>query len=415
MREHPANCPPLTNESIRQHLGYIYVPLIRSARTGNRIMQLLHALHCAHLTKQLGVQLAYPLPILGTCAHELISLPPSLAGDSKHWKMRLGYFFLTTERSCPSPDTWETKAFLFNASLRPLLGRNTSFNRELASASAPSAAFNERPARIVVHVRSGDVFDRHFNIANYIVPPLEYYRAAILHMQRRYDHFDDPQLREPVLVVSDGGYNPTLPVLARMPRVLVMTNRTLEQDVAAIASAERLVWGYTTLRVMSLLKPEPYQEVWTWRFEWNARTGKCGHCPSVQSVVFEPLPPSMAVAEVLVTYCHGRYLSKWTNGPGQAALLMRLASSALLYRRRDSLSWQPLPALEADDAAGHPTQQPTCDGTTRNWEEARWRCGPKFEFSRSGGFKCNNRFGVSMWTVLTLKANLSRQAIDTIV
>lgn len=215
------------------------------------------------------------------------------------------------------------------------------------------------------------------------MPPLVYFRTAILHMQRQYAHFDEPARREPVLVVTDGGFNPALPELGRMAGVTIAANRSLEEDVASIVSAERLVWGFSTLRVLSLLRPTPYAEVWTWRFEWNPRAGKCGHCPSIQSVVFEALPPARAAAEVIVSYCHDSYLTRWTNQPAQRALVMGLNRSSLLFRTRDSARWQPISAL-----GGGATDAPSaCRGTSRNWEEGRARCGPTFQ-SRSKTFSC---------------------------
>ncbi|MEG3982873.1 discoidin domain-containing protein [Microcoleus sp. T3B2] len=97
---------------------------------------------------------------------------------------------------------------------------------------------------LVIHIRSGDVFDG-FNIHPfYVQPPLSYYQKII----------EDGNYQDIVVVTEADRLNPCINELLIRYNARVQTN-SLEEDVNTILSAKHLVIGQGTFGNLSMLSP----------------------------------------------------------------------------------------------------------------------------------------------------------------
>ncbi|MES2710077.1 MAG: hypothetical protein V4653_00705 [Pseudomonadota bacterium] len=96
---------------------------------------------------------------------------------------------------------------------------------------------------VVVHIRSGDVFEGVGGHVGYVQPPLSYYVAAL-------EHAASERLVERVIIVHEDRANPTIDALeahllaAGIP--CTMQSGTLREDTAAIFGARRIISGHGT-------------------------------------------------------------------------------------------------------------------------------------------------------------------------
>ena len=194
-------------------------------RTGNNILSVFNA---ALTAKMLGLKFA-----IRNCSHSIMDLTPLTIDHLQGVKDEKQLFLTPTDAFYlhMDPETGLTLPLEACCMRRSIL---TPLVKHLTTANSAAASKRYSPDALVIHIRSGDIFDKEGSIhPSYSPPPLAYYQEII------EEH--SIQSREIVLVTQNDHMSPLVaPLLEIYPHIKIQAG-SLEEDVAVVLAARHLV------------------------------------------------------------------------------------------------------------------------------------------------------------------------------
>ena len=186
-------------------------------RLGNNIMQLINVLHIA---------------LFYNCRMKL----PRHPFFNVHFIMRI---LKTKKNALPSDEISNAKEFLLrhkiNKSFKKAFTRNHKkviqiLNHAFSIKQCASLDVND----VVIHIRSGDVFEENPH-PNYIVPPLSYYLTIL-----KTNNFNQ------IIIVAEDDKNPVINALMNLYPNIIYKKQCLKEDIKIVLGAYSIITSYGT-------------------------------------------------------------------------------------------------------------------------------------------------------------------------